>query len=164
MVRKIVPVLFLALLLTVQARAADKGGIELKSVSEVEVTVKNAKGEKEVKKVEAAKANVVPGDTVIFTNYYANMGDKPATNVVITNPVPEHMLYLDGTAEGKGAKIEFSADKGKTFAPAGKLKVKGADGKEKQAAAADYTHIRWTLEGAVEKGGKGSVSFKAKVK
>lgn len=167
MVKKTKKMLFflcIMLLLTIQAKAADKGTIELKSVSEVEVTVKNEKGEKEVKRVEAAKANVAPGDTVIFTNYYTNKGDKPASDVVITNPVPEHMLYLDGTAEGKGAKIDFSVDKGKTYAPAAKLKVKGTDGKERPAAATDYTNIRWTLEKPLEKGGKGSVSFRAKVK
>ncbi len=164
MIKKAITVLFLALMLTVQAKAADKGAVELKSIAEVEVTATNEKGEKEVKRVEASKAKVVPGDTVIFTNTYANTGKDPATGVVITNPVPEHMIYTEGSAEGKGAKIEFSVDNGKTFASAAKLKIKRADGKEKTATASDYTHIRWTLEKPVEKGAKGSVSFRAKVK
>jgi uncharacterized repeat protein (TIGR01451 family) len=128
------------------------------------VKQKNAEGKEEVKRVDATKTKVLPGETVIFTNYYTYAGDKPATNVVIKNPVPDHMIYLDGTAEGKGAKIEFSVDKGATFAAADKLKVKAANGQERRAAAADYTNIRWTLETPLQKGGKGSVSFRAKVK
>jgi len=163
MKKRILAVLSMLMLLSFQAKAADKGSVELKSVSEVDVTVTNDKGEKEVKRVEAAKANVTPGDTVIFTNYYVNKGDKSASDVVITNPVPEHMIYLDGSAEGKGTRIEFSIDKGKSFVPAGKLTVRNKEGREKPASAADYTHIRWTVEKPIEKGGKGSVSFKAKV-
>lgn len=138
--------------------------VELKSVAEVEVTVKNEKGEKEVKRVAADKANVTPSDTVIFTNYYTNKGDKPATDVVITNPVPDNMVYVDKTAEGKEAKIEFSVDKGKSYGLPEKLVVKDKDGKERAATGADYTNIRWTVKKPVVKGGAGSVSFRAKVK
>lgn len=162
--KKILALLSMLLILSSQAMAADKEAIELTSVAEIEVTVKNDKGEMEVKRVEAAKANVVPGDVVIFTNYFTNKGEKPADKVVLTNPVPEHMLYVDGTAEGKDARIEFSVDKGKSYNMPNKLIIKKADGKERPATAADYTHIRWTLEKSVVPGGKGSVSFRAKVK
>lgn len=164
MTNKIVTALSMLLFLSSQAMAADKGAIELKSVAEVEVTIKNDKGEKEVKRVEAAKANVVPGDAVIFTTYYSNNGKEPASDIVINNPMPEHMLYVDGTAEGSGTKIEFSVDKGKNFGAPDKLKVKGEDGKERPAGPSDYTHIRWTLSKPLAPGGKGSVSFRAKVK
>jgi len=83
---------------------------------------------------------------------------------VIKNPVPEHMLYVEGSAEGKGTKIEFSVDKGRTFEAAGKLMVPTPDGKKRRAAAADYTYIRWTIEKPLHKGANGSVSFRAKVK
>lgn len=162
--KKVVIAVSLMLFFSLQARAADKGAIELMSIAEVEITVKNDNGEKEVKRVEASKANVAPGDTVIFTNYFINIGQKPADKVVLTNPVPEHMIYVDGTAEGKDAKIEFSVDKGKSYNAPGKLIIKKADGKERPATAADYSHIRWTLEKPVAPGGKGSVSFRAKVK
>lgn len=163
--KKTAVIMMMAFLLAPAAvRAQQKGGIELTSVAEVEVTTTNAQGQKEVKLVEAAKTNVVPGDTVIFTNYYTNTGKEPATGVVIKNPVPEHMVYVDKSAEGKDTKIDFSVDKGKTFAAAGQLKVKDASGKEQAAVAADYTHIRWIVEKPVAKGGKGSVSFRAKVK
>lgn len=163
--RKIIQVVLgLALLLPAAAWAQQKGGIVIKSVSEIEIKQKNAAGKEEVKRVDATKTKVLPGETIIFTNTYTYSGDKPATDVVIKNPVPEHMVYVDGTAEGKGAKIEFSVDKGKTYATADKLKVKAADGKERRAAVADYTDIQWTIETPLQKGAKGSVSFKATVK
>ena len=156
--------LLLVVLVALPASAIEKKGIELKSTAEIDTIVKNDKGEQEIIRVAAADTNVTPGDTIIFTTHYQFQGDKPATNVVINNPLPEHMLYLDNTAEGKGTRIEFSVDKGQTFAATDKLKIKDAEGKEQPASAADYTHIRWTFEGALQNGAKGSVSFKAKVK
>ncbi len=164
MVKKLLVVLSMLLLFSFPAKAADKGAIELKSVAEVEITVKNEKGEDEVKRVEASKANVTPGETVIFTTVYSNSGKEPASDIVINNPMPEHMLYIAGTAEGSGTKIEFSVDKGKNFGAPDKLKIKEADGKERPAGPADYTHIRWTLLKPLAPEGKGSVSFRAKVK
>jgi uncharacterized repeat protein (TIGR01451 family) len=141
-----------------------QGAIELTSVAEVEVVQKNERGKKEAKRVEASKATVEPGDTVIFSVHYVNKGDKPAEDVVITNPVPQHMAYVEKSAEGAGARIDFSVDGGKTYAAVGKLTVKGGEGKERIATASEYTHIRWSLEKPVVKGGKGRVSFRAKVK
>lgn len=162
--KKILIVLSVLMLLSFQAMAADKGAIDLKSVSEVEVMIDNDKGETEVKRVEAAEVNVTPGDVVIFTTYYANNGTQPVADLVINNPMPEYMLYIDGTAEGRGTKSEFSVDQGKSFGAPDKLKIKGEDGKERSAGPADYTHIRWTRSEPLPAGGKGSVSFRAKVK
>jgi len=162
--KKLVAGIGTALLLSTAAWAQQQGTVDLKSTAEVEVVGQTAQGEKKITRVEASKTNVAPGDTVIFTVHYINRGNKPAENVVIKNPVPEHMLYVTGTAEGKDSKIEFSADHGKIFGPADKLKVKDADGRERIAGPADYTTIRWTVQKPVAKGEKGSVSFRAKVK
>jgi uncharacterized repeat protein (TIGR01451 family) len=151
------------LLLAAPALAQQKGGIVLTSVSEVEVVQQNAEGKKEVKRIEAAKAKVVPGDTVIFTVSYANTDTKPADRVVVINPVPEHTTYLDKSAEGKGAVIEFSIDGGKTYAAPEKLVVT-VEGKQRRAAASDYTHIRWTMGKPLAPGAKGNVSFRAVLK
>lgn len=164
MAKKLFIVLSLLLLISLPALAAEKAGIELKSTAEVDILVKNDKGVKEVVRVEAASTNVAPGDTVIFTTHYTYQGEKPATDVVINNPIPEHMRFLNGTAEGKKTRIDYSIDNGKSFAEPNKLKIKEADGKERLATADDYTNIRWIIEGALEKGAKGSVFFKAKVK
>lgn len=154
----------LLLFLPAPAPAQQKGSIVLTSVSEVEVTQQNAEGKKEVKRVDAAKAKVVPGDTVIFTVSYANTDTKPADRVIITNPVPQHMTYIDKSAEGKGAVIEFSVDGGKAYAAPGKLTVTTAAGIKRPAAAADYTHIKWTITKPLAPGAKGNVSFRAVLK
>lgn len=156
--------MMIVLLLPLSAGAQERGTIELKSISEVEVVTKSAAGKKEVKRVDTGKATVVPGDTVVFTTTYRNIGDKPAEKVVITNPVPEHTLYVEKSAEGKGTVIDFSVDGGKSYASPDNLTVKDTQGKTRKAGAADYTHIRWTLNKSLVSGGKGSVSFKAKIK
>ena len=164
MTKRMLTVISMLLIFSAYASAVEKGSLALQSTAEKEIVTVDEKGKKETKLVPVSSTSVVPGDEVIYTISYENIGKEPATSVVITNPVPEHMTYIGGSAEVKGAKVDFSVDKGKIYAPAGKLTVKGADGKERSAGASDYTNIRWTLEKSLEKGRKGSVSFKAKVK
>lgn len=161
--RTMVGILLALLLLPATARSQQPGSIELKSAAEVEVATVNAQGGKDVKRVDAAKSKVVPGEVVIFTTTYTNIGKKPADKVVITNPLPEHMNYVDQSAEGKGMKIDFSADKGKSYGDSDKLTVSDAQGMKRKAGPADYTHIRWTLIKPLPAGGSGSVSFRAKL-
>lgn len=141
----------------------EKGTIELTSVSEVEIASTNDKGERTVKRVDASKASVAPGEIVIYTVRYVNKGDQPAERVVIRNPVPRHMEYVDKSSAGAGTKIEYSVD-GRVFAELEKLTVRGQDGKDRPAGPADITVIRWTVGKPVPRGGRGSVSFRAKVK
>ncbi len=141
--------------------AQPKGNIELKAVAEVEMEVINAKGEKELKRVPAAR--VVPGDFVIYTIYYANVGKEPADKVVITNPIPEHMRFEDGSASGEGTRITFSVDGGKRYDVPVNLTIVGADGKKRPAKGSDYTHIRWTLQKSLTPEEKGLVSFRAQL-
>lgn len=164
MKRKSIIALIIALAFPVNVFAADPGSIELRSQAEVEIEVANEKGEKEIKRVGAEEAEVYPGDEVIFTTHYRNIGKKPADNVVITNPVPRHMIYTGKSAEGKGTKIVFSIDGGKKYDKPSNLKVKTINGKERVASPADYTHMRWVFKKDLKKGEKGSVSFRAKLK
>ena|SRR3990172_5287520 len=164
MQKKLLVAITLALLMPVSAWTQQKGSIELKSVSEVEVTETNAKGEKEIKRVDTAKAKVAPGDVVVFSTYYTNISNKAAEKVMITNPVPEHMLYMDRSAEGNGTAIEFSVNGGKSYNTPDKLIITDSSGKARKAVASDYTHIKWTVSKPVAPGGKGDVSFKAKLK
>ena len=144
--------------------AQQKSAIQLTSVAEVEMTETNAKGEKVVKRKEAAMAKVVPGDLVIFTTRYVNTGKQPADNMTIMNPVPDHMTHLDKSAEGKGARIDFSVDGGKTYGAPNKLMVTDGQGGVRPALARDYTHIRWVLTAPLAPGGTGSVSFRTQLK
>lgn len=131
-----------------------------KAEREVEVLEKGVK----VKKVGPVE-RIVPGDEVVYTLTYTNKAGKPATDVAITNPVPKHTRYKDGSAAGDNAVITFSVDDGKSFATPDKLVVTIKDklGKDIQrpATAQDYTHIRWVIKQQLAPGQSGSVRFRA---
>ena len=145
-----------------QAMAAEKGSIELKMIAQQEIVVENEKGEKEIKREDASK--VVPGDHVIYTIEYKNVGDENANSIVINNPVPENMHYVPGTANGQGTDIVFSVDGGKSFDKPENLKVVDEDGNPRLATARDYTHVRWTLSNELEAGKMGEVSYRAELR
>ena len=161
--RKITLFIVMLLLPVSSALAVEKGSMELQSVAETEIEVINVKGEKEIKRVNVSETKIVPGDEVIFTTYYGHIGKEAADDVIITNPVSEHMIYTDLSAEGKGAVIRFSVDGGKSYDLPEKLKVKDERGGERSANPSDYTHIRWIIE-KLKPGDRGSVSFRARVK
>ena len=141
------------------AWAQAKGHIQLQSVAEVEQEVMNAEGKMEIKRMPAAK--VIPGTEVIFTQRYKNVSKESAENAVITNPIPGHMLYKEGSAQGEGARITYSVDNGQSYNIPAKLFVYDAAGRKFPARAKDYTHIRWTFTRPLPSGGTGEVSFRA---
>jgi uncharacterized repeat protein (TIGR01451 family) len=139
--------------------AIAQGHIALTSVAEVEQQIFNEEGKKEVKRVPASK--VVPGSEVIFTSNYENISQEAAEKAVITNPIPEHMVYVKNSAQGRGAVITFSVDNGKSYNIPAKLFVFDAAGRKYPAQPKDYTHIQWTFQDPLAPGAKGSVSFRA---
>ena len=151
-------------LLTGNVMVARAQTVELvtKAEREVEFVEKGVK----VKKV-APVQKMVPGDEVLYTITYANKTVKPAEKVTVTNPVPKHTRYKDGSAAGEGTDITFSVDDGKTFATPDKLTVaiKDKAGKDvtRTAVAQDYTHIRWVLKQNVAPGQSGAVRFRAAI-
>jgi len=132
----------------------DNGG---KTTKRIGVAVLDEHGDKSTHSIEAA---VVPGDEVVYTIDYTNQSKDVTTDVVITNPIPEHMNYEDGSAKGANSRIEFSTD-GKHFAAPEKLTVSTADGGSRPARAEDYTHVRWTLTAPLAPGKGGQVSYRA---
>lgn len=159
---RFIPALLAATLLAMFHLPAHAAGtVEVKSIAEKEVeTVKD--GAKTTRRTPVDKA--VPGDEIIYTTTFRNLADQPAANIVITNPVPNDSLYKAGSAAGANTAITFSADGGKQYAAPGKLSVRTKDGKTRPALPADYTHIRWTYQGALGAGKSGEVSFRALIK
>lgn len=156
-----ISILLTAVLFSGPAFSDEKEHIKLNNIAEMEKTVVNAEGEKEIVRVQAAK--VLPGNEIIFTITYENISDQAIDNVVIVNPVPEHMFYKDGSASGKDTDITFSVDNGKAYNKPDKLKVMGEDGKERKAEASEYTDIRWVVKSSIKPGENGRVEFKAEL-
>lgn len=143
------------------ALAQPKVAISIKAQKEVTVTVKG----KQVKKKIAAKG-FLPGEEIIYTLSYTNSGTEPATDVLITDPIPAGTSYIPGSAS-EADKATYSINNGKSYSKPTLLtyEIKTTAGKTEKRVATpeEYTDIRWTIP-SVPPGGKGSVSFRVKVK
>lgn len=105
--------------------------------------------------------HVLPGVEVIWNINYEVIGNESITDAVISDPVPQNMVYVQGSASGDKADITFSVDGGKTWDVPEKLQVKNADGSLRDALPKDYTHVRWILKDTLAPGAKGTVTFHA---
>lgn len=139
-----------------------QGAVELRTVAEKEKEVLNAQGQVERRLVPAG--TVVPGEEVIYTIYFTNVSGNNADNVVIVDPVPENMVYKDGTAFGPGTEITFSVDGGNLYDGPENLTVTASDGRTRPALASDYTHLRWVFGPSLAPGQQGYVRFRAVLK
>lgn len=152
--------LFVFLLASIftMGNANTSNAIELTSIVELEVVVLDAQGKEIVKRVPAEK--VTPGSEVIYTTRFKYNGAESAENIVISNPIPEHTVFKQGSATGKEVEILYSVNDGKSFHASNQLRVTEADGSERLAVAEDYTDIRWTYRGQLQPGDEGSVEFR----
>ena len=153
--------LLAGLLLLSGSALAQQGTIQLEHKAEQWESVTDDSGVEQPRLVEATR--VLPGEEVLFTVTYTNAGDQAAEDVVITNPVPDHMSYVNDSATGDNTSVTFSADGGETFAAPQDLLMTDALGAERPAAARDYSHIRWVVDSDVTAGGRGTVQFAAVV-
>lgn len=131
--------------------------IELKTTGEVEKEVVNDKGQKSKVLIPAGK--VIPGTEVVWTVTASNVCKQASDKVVISNPVPEHMTLVPGSAIGAGADISYSLD-GQAYAPAGKLTVT-ENGATRPARAEEYRHIRWEFRSSLQPGATAIGRFRA---
>ncbi|MEO1202875.1 MAG: hypothetical protein AAFX10_09215 [Pseudomonadota bacterium] len=149
---------FLVATLPLTAYAVAEDALEITTVVEKEVVVETDNGEERVERVIADV--VTPGERVIYTITFRNVGTEPAGNVVITNPIAESLTYVAGSATSEGATVEFSIDGGQSFAPASQLRVVDG-GIERPATTRDYTHVRWVMQTELAVGADGQMSFAA---
>lgn len=153
--------LALPLLLCAFEAAAEKAGcIELTTTAAVEEEFRNSQGRRQTRLVPPAK--VVPGDEVVWTITARNVCEKPVDKVVIKNPVPEHMQFIGGSADGSGTTITYSLD-GESFLPAAALTVQASDGSAKPAPPEAFRHVRWAYQGALAPGELATVRYRAAV-
>lgn len=103
---------------------------------------------------------VTPGDRLVFVLDYRNNGATPATDFVITNPIPESVEYA-GT-ESAGSVL--SVDGGRNWGALDALTVRDAQGNSRAATFADVTHVRWRFVQPIPAGASGEVRFRGIVK
>jgi len=140
--------------------AADQQGyIKLQTVGFQQKVTVAKDGSKHTDTVPAD--HVLPGTEVTWDVKYEIIGTASVTGAVITDPIPQDMVYVAGSAAGDNADISFSVDGGKTWGKPETLQVKNADGTLRGATPKDYTDIRWILKSTLAPGAKGTVSFHA---
>ena len=147
--------------LSIDNAVAQQGDLQLDHKAEQEQTFVDENGVEQTRMTDATR--VIPGELIVFTVTYSNRGEEPAENVSITNPVPNNMDYVDGSASGDNTTITFSVDGGNSFDTPQNLTITDAQGSQKPASAVDYTHIRWVVGSDVAPGTSGTVQFSAVV-
>lgn len=150
----------LAFAASTNAFAQAKNCIELTTVAETEQSYVDAQGRKATRLAPVDKA--LPGDEVVWTVTAKNTCDKPVDDVVIANPVPEHMTYVAASAMGVGTSITYSLD-GKEFKAVDALKVVDA-GATRAAKPEEIRAIRWTYQSSFAPGASGFVRYRARLK
>jgi len=97
------------------------------------------------------------GQEVYYTVRITNPTPVFANNVVVSQKVPANTIYMEDSAVGPGAEIDFSIDGGVTFAPPENLKL----GDGTRAPPERYTHIRWRLRNPLAPGAVALARFRA---
>ncbi len=96
---------------------------------------------------------VAPGDVVEYRLVFTNITGRPVNNIQFTDPLPEGMHYLQGTAgaDREDVDVEFSLDGGTSYSELPMVEVV-VDGRTELRPASPevYTNIRWTVHGLVQ--------------
>ena len=106
---------------------------------------------------------VAPGERIVYALNIENDGVQPATDLVLTMPVPDEIKYMEGSARKTGAVVTYSADNGQSFAARDSVTV--VEGLVSRVAQSeDITHIRWKLAGPINAGEVDTLVFKGILK
>jgi len=108
---------------------------------------------------------VAPGDVVEYRLVFTNITGRPVNNIQFTDPLPEGMYYLQGTAgaDREDVDVEFSLDGGTSYSELPMIEVV-VDGRIEQRPAnpEDYTDIRWAVHGEVEPDARVAAAFQVR--
>ena len=145
-----------ALLLPTAALAQNQ--VALTSEVLVERTTTDAAGQQSVRL--EAPGVVTPGDRLVFVLSYRNNSAGPATDFVVTNPIPDSVSFAGAMSAG----AVLSVDGGNQWGALEALIVRNADGTSRAATQDDVTHVRWRIAQAIPAGGSGELRFRGVVK
>jgi len=138
-----------------------QANVSINSASFQEQTKVTPSGEKIKEWVKASK--VVPGTVIRYVNTLDNSGDKPATKLIVNNPIPENMEYIANSATCQSTcTITYSVDGGKSFKQPEELFL-GVGEERHMAKASEYTDIRWVVN-SLAATSQSTVEYKARLK
>ena len=128
--------------------------VQLRLTADKKMVQKDTAGKDKVTWVSLqGNVTVQPGDVLRYTVTGANNGSRPATNLVVTQPIPKQTAYVLNSSSiiKTTATVTYSIDNGKTFVAKPTVQVKLANGKveTRPAPAEVYTHVRWKFTDAI---------------
>lgn len=133
--------------LTVNASTVKEYEKSMQQVKNIEAAISSKKEITELAIINTAnKQNPFPGDTITYTITYHNIGNAFAQDIVVTNPIPENMMYVEGSAKGENAAVTVV---------------------RKQAAPpqqGEVESVQWKITKRIYPGEEGTVTMKAIVK
>lgn len=150
--------LLFAALIAAPAAAQSGNAVSLVSDVLVERSTTDANGRTQTTLEEPT--TVVPGDKLVFVLRYRNNGAQPATDFVVTNPLPEAVAFQAAGDE----RAEVSVDGGRNWGRLASLTIREVDGSQRPAQASDVTHIRWAFAQPIPAGEAGRLMFRGIVR
>jgi uncharacterized repeat protein (TIGR01451 family) len=97
--------------------------------------------------------SLLNGDVLEYRLVFTNVTEQPLRNIQFTDPLPEGLHYLHGTAgaDREDVDLEFSIDGGVSYSEQPMVEVV-VDGRTelRPASPESYTHVRWTVQGEVQ--------------
>lgn len=112
----------------------------------------------------ASSDAVLPGDVLRYQLRFTNPNQGDVRGVVFTNPIPDGLRYVDGSAgaDRQDVVVEYSIDGGKTYAARPMVtEVVGGKRVQKPASPEKYSHVRWTVRGSIAPGATVTAEFRA---
>ena len=140
------------------ASAQNVGPVSFANIAQKQVITVDSNGNEAVELTDVGV--MVPGDTVIYTSTFTNIGGQTVSNIVVNNPIPTNTKYVIFSAQGANTLVSFSIDGGATYAAPADLTVTEASGVSRAAKPEEYTDIRWVYEADLAATESSSVNFK----
>jgi uncharacterized repeat protein (TIGR01451 family) len=143
--------------------------VQLRLTAAKKIVQKDAQGKNKVT-WQSLQGNVTvkPGDVIRYIVIGANNGDREASNLVVTQPIPKQTAYVlnSSTTIKTTATVTYSIDNGKTFVAKPTVQVKLANGKveTRNAPAEAYTHVRWKFTNAIAAKSTIAAAYQVRVK
>ena len=140
------------------ALAQSANAVSLNSDVLVERTTTDANGRSQVTLEEPRV--VVPGDKLVFVLRYQNNGRAPASDFVVTNPLPEAVAFQAASDEA----AQVSVDGGRNWGHLARLTIRQSDGSMRPARPEEVTHVRWAFAQPIPAGQAGRLMFRGVVR